>query len=66
MKVPPESEGKARNVQVGIKDIGMQNQKEIVSYYDKELIFNNIYDGRGRPLRSSLYAHRGFSYTTIL
>ena len=41
LQVPPKSQGKARHVQVGIKDNGgIQKQEEIVSYYDNELIFS--------------------------
>ena len=45
LQVPPKSQGKARHVQVGIKDNGgIQKQEEIVSYYENELIFRKKYD----------------------
>ena len=45
LQVPPKSQGKARRIQVGIKNNGgIQKQEEIVSYYDNELIFHKNND----------------------
>ena len=41
LKVPPEAQGKARNVQVGIKDNGgIQKEKEIVSQNNNHCDFS--------------------------